>query len=263
MHRRGSSRAQPREPLAAPRAGSCGAGADGEGRAGTGVRDGVGSMASQRDRRRAARRLRPGDGHTLPRYRWWQQLSRALLHLRLTGEHGQPETWSVDVRLWGDSDGEVVAHLYRDGVNQARSKIPAAFPVAGGTIEVEASSFGLKRCHHVTPDGVERQLVPDPASAEGRRARFDRDHPGASRALGLLSAAVLVVAAVLGVPQLVEQVSQIPPVAENLGTFTSPIGLPGSVNTGLVVATLLASTERALRLRYHWLLDGGIFGDDD
>jgi hypothetical protein len=220
-------------------------------------------MVSPRSRRRAARRLRPGDGHALPRYRWWQLLSRALLHLRLVGEHGQPETWSVDIRLWGDSDGEVVAHLYRDGVHQARSKLPAAFPVPAGTIEVEASGFGLRRCHLVTPDGAERQLVPDPASAEGRRARFDRDHRAASRVLGLVSAGVLAVAAVLGVPQLVEQVSQIPPVAENVGTFTSPIELAAPVNVGLVVASLVASTERALRLRYHWLLDGGLFGGDD
>ena len=64
-------------------------------------------------------------------------------------------------------------------------------------------------------------------------------------------------------PQIVEQVSQIPLVAENVGTFASPIHLSGALNVGLVVATLLASTERALRLRYHWLLDGGLFDGDE
>ncbi|WP_069385888.1 hypothetical protein [Cellulosimicrobium cellulans] len=222
-------------------------------------------MPSDWKRRRAARRLKPGDGHTLPRFRWWQPFARTLFHLRLVGEDGRPETWSVDVRLWGDKDdGEVRARLYRDGRHHATSKLPAEFPVTGGTIEVEASSFGLRRCHYVPDDGgPARQLVPDPASAEGRRARLERDHPGTSRAIGLVSWVVLVVGLVLGLPQIAEEVSQIPLVAENVGTFTSPFHLPATLNVVLVVATLLASTERALRLRYHWLLDGGLFDGDD
>lgn len=173
------------------------------------------------------------------------------------------QTWSVDVRLWGDSDGEVRAKLYRDGLQHAVSKLPAAFPVPGGTVEVVASGYGLKRCHYVTEEGRERQLVPDRASAEGRRARLERNHPAVGRALGVASVVVLVVALVLGLPQIAEQITQIPPVAENIGTFTSPVALPASVNIGLTVAALLASTERALRLRYHWLLDGGLFDGDD
>lgn len=221
-------------------------------------------MPSNWKRRRAARRLKPGDGHSLPRFRWWQPFSRTLFHLELSGEDGLPETWSVDVRLWGDKDdGEVRARLYRDGRHHATSKLPAEFPVTGGTIEVAASSFGLRRCHYVRDDGAERQLEPDPASAEGRRARLERDRPGTSRAIGLVSWVVLAVALVLGVPQIMAEVSQIPPVAENVGTFTSPIQLPAALNVGLVVATLLASTERALRLRYHWLLDGGLFDGED
>lgn len=221
-------------------------------------------MFSDRRRRRAARRIRPGDGHALKRYRWWQPLSRALFHLDLVGDDGRPERWSVDVRLWGDSDdGDVRARLYRDGVHQATSKLPAELPVTGGTVQVATSSYGLRRCHYVTPDGRERQLVPDPASAEGRRSRLERERPGLSRGLGVVSWTVLVVALVLGVPQIVEQVSQIPPVADRFGTFTSPVHLPAGLNVALLVATLVASTERALRLRYHWLLDGGMFGGDD
>lgn len=214
-------------------------------------------------RRRAARRVKPGDGHALKRFRWWQAFSRALFHLSLTSEGGQQEVWSVDVKLWGDSNGEVVAHLYRNGQHEARSKLPAEFPVTGGTVQVIASGYGLKRCHYVTEDGTERQLVPDSASAEGRRARLERERPGVSRFIGVVSVAILVVALVLGVPQLIEQITQIPPVAENVGTFTSPFRLPGWFNVSLLVATLVASTERALRLRYHWLLDGGLFDGGD
>jgi hypothetical protein len=73
---------------------------------------------------------------------------------------------------------------------------------------------------------------------------------------------VLGVALVLGVPQIIEQITEIPPVAEHVGTFTSPFHLSGTANVALIVATLLASTERALRLRYSRVLDGGLFGDD-
>ena len=221
-------------------------------------------MFSNWRRRRATRRVKPGDGHALQRYRWWQPLSRALLHARLPEEDGERHLWSVDVRLWGDSsDGEVRARLYRDGRHHAESTLPAVFPVPGGVIEVVTSGYGLKRCHFTAEDGAERQLTPDPASAEGRRARLDRSHPALSRGIGVVSVLVLLVALVFGIPQIVEEVSRIPPVAERLGVFHSPVRLPATLNVALVVAALLASTERALRLRYHWLLDGGLFDGED
>ncbi|MEI5583560.1 MULTISPECIES: hypothetical protein [unclassified Agromyces] len=207
--------------------------------------------------------VKAGDGHRLPPYRWWQLFSRSLFHLRLVGEGGAPEIWSVDVRHGGDADGEVRARLYRDGVNQARSKLPAAFAVPGGTIEVVVSGFGLRRCHYVTPDGSERQLMPDPASAEGRRAHLERTNPGLSRAIGVASVSVLAVALVLAVPQVIEQVARVPAIAERVGTFTSPVHLPPWANISLLLATIAASTERALRLRYSRILDGGFFDGDD
>lgn len=208
-------------------------------------------------------KIEPGDGHTLQPYRWWQPFTRSLFHLRLTGDGGVPETWSVDVRHGGDSNGEVRAELYRDGHHHARSKLPAGFPTPGGTIEVAVSGFGLRRCHYVSRGGTERQLVPDPASAEGRRARLERTHPAVSRMIGIASVLVLAFALVLGVPQIIEQITHIPPIAESVGTFVSPFHLPAWANVSLVLATLVASTERSLRLRYNWLLDGGLFDGDD
>ncbi|WP_354004673.1 hypothetical protein [Ruania suaedae] len=199
----------------------------------------------------------------MQRYRWWQPLSRALLHLDLPEDDGRTHRWSVDVRLWGDSNGEILAQLYRDGSHRAGSKLPALFRVPGGEIEVVTSGYGLRRCHYVPDNGPERQLVPDPASAEGRRARLERRRPALSRAIGAVSITVLLVSLVLGVPQVIEQVSHIPIVAERIGSFVSPIQLPAVLNVGLVVAGLVASSERALRLRYHWLLDGGLFDGDD
>lgn len=220
-------------------------------------------MVSDRKRRRAAKKAKPGDGHALRRFRWWQLFSRTLFHARFIEEDGRPHDWAVDVALWGDSNGDVRAQLYRDGSNVATSKLPAAFAVPGGIIEVVASGYGLKRCHFIAENGDEVQLTPDRATAEGRRARLDRDHPATGRAIGAVSFIVLAVALVLGVPQIIEQITHIPWVAENIGSFTSPIHLPAWMNVSLVVATLVASTERALRLRHNWLLDGGLFDGDD
>ncbi|PJJ71469.1 hypothetical protein CLV46_1017 [Diaminobutyricimonas aerilata] len=208
-------------------------------------------------------RVKPGDGRPLQPYRWWQLFARSLFHIRLAGDNGASDLWSVDVRHGGDSNGVVHGELYRNRVNETRAKLPAAFPVPGGTIEVAASSFGLKRCHFVGTDGTRRQLTPDPASAEGRRAHLGRARPVLSRAIGLVSGMVLVVGLLLGVPQIVEQITRIPFIAGHVGVFVSPIALAAEVNVVLVLVSVGASVERALRLRYNRLLDGGIFDGDD
>ncbi|GAA1675461.1 hypothetical protein [Streptomyces yatensis] len=207
--------------------------------------------------RRAVQRVKAGDGRALKRFRWWQMLSRALFYLRLMNDDGRQTVYAVDVRHQKQSSG-VIAHLYLDGRHHAESKVPAVFPVQGGTVEVRASTFGLKRCHYVTAGRTEHQLVPDPKSAEGRRARLDRSHPALSRWIGFLSVIVLAIGLVLLVLQLAEQITRAPEgVAQYVGTFTSPIDLPAWGNTLVGLCTVAASTERALRLRYHWLLDGG------
>ncbi|QIK10858.1 hypothetical protein G7Z12_37185 [Streptomyces sp. ID38640] len=209
-------------------------------------------------RRRAAQRIKPGDGRPLKPFRWWQMTFRALFYLRLTNDDGRQTVYAVDVRHWqNQSSGEVKAHLYLDGRQHAQSKLPAAFPVPGGTVEVRMSAFGLKRCHYVTAKGAEHQLVPDRDSAEGRRAHFDRAHPALSRWIGLLSSIVLVIALALLISQLIETVTQVEPVAQRIGTFTSPIDLPVWLNITIGAGAAAASMERALRLRYSWLLDGG------
>ncbi len=207
-------------------------------------------------------KLEPGDGHSLQPFRWWQPFTRSLLHLRLhDGE--KIETWSVDLRLGGDSNGTVWAQLYRDGFHEAKAKPPARFDVPGGTIDIATSGYGLKRANYVAANGTVRQLTPDPASAEGWRAWLDRRHPVLSWTISATSIVVLLVALVLGIPQLIETVTSIPFVAEHVGTFVSPIHLPAWLNTSLFVGAILASTERALRFRYSRILDSGLFDGDD
>lgn len=215
-------------------------------------------MFEERRRRRAVRRASPGNGRPLRPFRWWQLTSRALFYLVLGDADGRRTVYAVHVdhtQRFFSEDGKGRAHLYLDGRHHAESGLPAAFPVRGGVIEVAATAFGLRRCHYVTDEGAEHQLVPDPRSGEGRRARLDREHPVLSRWIGLLSLLLLVVPALLLVPQLTEVVFQVPPVAERFGTFTSPVHLPVWLNTALTLGAAAASTERALRLRYNWLLD--------
>lgn len=201
--------------------------------------------------KRAIDRVRVGDGRALQPFRWWQLPGRALFYL-----HVDELDYAVDVRHWqNQSSGEVDAHLYRGDRHLAESKLPATFPVEGGLIQVAMSGFGIKRCHYVTDDGTERQLTPDPASAEGRRARLDRNHPVASHLAGALSIVMLLIGVAALVVQMAEHLSQIQPVADSIGVFTNPFDVPLWLNIALTVGAALASLERGLRVRYHWLLD--------
>lgn len=208
--------------------------------------------------RRAAKRIKSGDGRPLQPFRWWQLLSqRALLTLHLVGQDGRDVVYAIDVRHWGKQGGdEGKAHLFVNGRHQAESTLPAVFPVEGGTIEVALSTYGLRRAHYVTADGAEQQLTPDPRSAAGRRLRLDRRHPVTSRIVGAVSVVLLVAGVGLNLLQLMEPISAIPPLAQRFGQFESPIHLPLWLNLALGIGAGLAATERGLRMRYTPLLDG-------
>ncbi|WP_305788397.1 hypothetical protein [Symbioplanes lichenis] len=201
----------------------------------------------------AVRRIRPGDGRPLERFRWWQLFTgRKLFRLRVG-----PIEYAVDVRASGKHAGDdPMVHLYVDGRHHTRSRMPAAIPVAGGVILVARSTVGLKRAHYVTSTGEEHRLVPDPRSAIGRRLRLDREHPALSRWIGAVSVLMLVVGAAINLVQLLEPVLRVPPIVERFGSYASPIDLPTWLNLTLGVAAALGAVERSLRLRYHWLLDG-------
>ncbi|MEV9147877.1 hypothetical protein AB0100_26890, partial [Klebsiella pneumoniae] len=83
----------------------------------------------------------------------------------------------------------------------------------------------------------------------------DRDHRAASRVIGILSGAIVAVGVCLTVPQLIDTISHIPPIAENIGTFTWPLQLSPAVNLAVTLVVVAASIERASRLRSSWLDD--------
>lgn len=215
-------------------------------------------MQTTDNQRRALQKVEPGTGKQLKPFRSWQPLSRALFHLPRT-EDGVEVVYAIDVPYWqraATENGEGRAHLYRDGVHHAKARMPATFQIPGGVIEVVGSQFGLRRCRFVAADGSKHQLIADERSAEGRRAQLDREHPTLSRVIGAVSALVLLFGLCVLVPQLLETLAAIPPITERFRAFTSPVNLPLWGNIALALATAIASTERATRLRYNILLDG-------
>lgn len=227
-------------------------------------------MAGASRRRRRMRTIRPGDGRALRGLRWWQLLSRTVFFLDATGPDGSPLQYAVDVHYLADElddqdadrqDSGVSGYgappvaLYADGAQQYVADLPAAFPVPGGVIEVATNLYGLTRMHVIEEQGGERTLRPHPRSLEGLRARFDRRFPTASRLLGASAVLVLLISLAVTIPQLLELVTTWEIVAERVGTVTSPIQLPTWANTSVLVAGMVAATERALTLRHHWLID--------
>ncbi|MET8121111.1 hypothetical protein [Micromonospora sp. NPDC005189] len=181
-------------------------------------------------------------------------LTRSVRTLTLQAPDGTTSTYAVDVRQLGDrDDGSVRARLYVNGALHSLSTMPARFPVPGGHIEVAVNAFGLNRCHYVQAGGTASQLTPHPASAEGRRARLHRTHPGLSRLVGVTSTLLVLVGICVALPQLVETISHAPPVADALGTFDLPVRVPLAVNLAAGIAAVVGSAERALRLRSNWL----------
>lgn len=199
-----------------------------------------------------ARRAKPGDGSHLPRYRWWHMLGRSVFEL--PPRPGAPTRYAVDVRPWGDrSDGVVRARLYRDGKLAAVSKLPTAFEVEGGTIEVAVNTLGLRRCHFVPDNGPESVLDPIPASAEGRRARLAREHPTTSRVIGALALVAVLAGAALGGLQLVALLSTIPAIGDVTGVIDWPRRIPLAITITVGAVAVLGAMERTLRLRSSWL----------
>ena len=210
-------------------------------------------MLKKFTRRLQLAKVRPGDGSRLRQYRVWQLFSRSLFGLELADCSGGRHVFEVDVRHMADSTTARRPTALWDGVQISCANVPVAFPVPGGVIEVATSPYGLKRMHHVRDDGSVRMLRPHPRSAEGLRARFDQRFPRASTVIGAVAVVVLLVGLAVTLSVAVEGITRIPVVAAHVGTFTSPIHLPGWTKVALPVAGFVAALERSLMLRNQWL----------
>lgn len=197
-------------------------------------------------------KVKAGDGHALKPYSWMHLLSRSLFYARLREDDGNFHIYAVNVNYFSEKE---TTELYRDGKHYATSKLPAVFQVPGGFIEVAVTTYGLKRMHYVAEGEGEYQLYPDRKSTEGLRMRFDARFPRSSKIIGIAAIIILLVSLVLGLPQLIAAISQIPIVEEHIGSFEWPLILPDWLNTTLLISGIIAALERALMLRSHWLID--------
>lgn len=211
----------------------------------------IGKYRRWRQQRRM-NKVKQGDGHSLKRYRFWELFSRSLFFIEIDENDGSTNVYAVDVNYFSEKS---TAELYRNGKHIATSKLPAAFPVGQGIIEVATTTYGLKRMHYVLDSGNEQMLSPYARSMEGLRMRFDARFPEASKIIQKAAVIILLLSLILGIPQLAALISEIPYIQERFGTFESPIVLPNWANLALIIAGAAAAIERAITLRYHWLID--------
>lgn len=202
-------------------------------------------------RNRKINKVKRGDGHSLKRYRWWHMFTRSLFYIRLDDEAGESDVYAVNVNYFAEDE---IANLYKNGKHIATTKLPGIFQVPGGEIEVEMSLYGLKRMHYITEDG-EQVLSPHPLSMEGLRLQFDKKYPLASKLVAVSAVIILLISIIIGLPQLIQLITSIPFIADEIGTFESPIVLPEWLNTFLFAAGLFAAFERTITFRNHWLID--------
>ena len=166
----------------------------------------------------------------------WEVVNRG----RFETEH-DAHRWTVDVDFF--DFGEKV-RLYRDGVLVATEKSPATFDAGpGARIEASMGIFGMRQIDLVVgADTV--QMTPVEGTAEGWRLGLERERPELSRAIGAVSWAVLVLAALVGLGELLGLIG-----------IDWPLELPPAPATVLGFAALAAAVERALRFKSNRWLD--------
>ncbi|GAQ16410.1 hypothetical protein OPHB3_0327 [Oceanobacillus picturae] len=206
----------------------------------------------QRKRRLKMKKVKEGDGHTLKEYRFWNIFTRSLFYIDITNDNNEKIIYAISCKYFAE---EPMADLYRDGRHIAYSKLPAAFPVENGVIEIDSGGYGINRIRYATEEDKTYSVYPDKHSIRGWRMWLHKRFPQISRLIGILAIIVLLISLALSLPQLIEMITEIPRVSENIGTFESPIVFSWQSNTWIFAAGVLAGLERTLMLRNHWLID--------
>lgn len=216
---------------------------------------------SHSKRRRAIKKVKAGDGHTLKPYRIWHIFTHSLFHITITNENNEKIKYALKSRYFADDSS---VDLYHGTTHFAYSTLPASIPLENGILEVKSGGSGINQIQYLT-DAEERfSIYPDKRSIRGWRISLHKRLPIISTFIGLMATLVLLTSLILGLPQIIESLSGIPWVSENIGTFVSPIKLSAWINFAIGIAVAFAAIERALMLRSHWLIDmetGGSSGD--
>lgn len=141
-------------------------------------------------------------------------------------------------------------HVYKDGFLLESKKSPARIEVGNKTfIEAELSTYGMKYVRLRTPELKTIPLQPSTGTAEAWRARLNTERPKLSKAIGIFSWTVLVIAALTQIPELLSLIASL--TDANLPNFA----LPGWLNVTLTIAGVIAALDRALQLKYHSMID--------
>ena len=82
-----------------------------------------------------------------------------------------------------------------------------------------------------------------------------RRFPTFSAFIGIIAISILLFSLAIGIPPIVETISKIPWVSENIGIFESPIQLTDWTFFTIGIAAAIAGIERVLMLKNHWLID--------
>ena len=134
--------------------------------------------------------------------------------------------------------------LYRDGERVQTQRSPATFEIGPETaIKASMGLLGMREIDLLVR-GETSALTPVDGTLEAWRLNLEREHPGPSHAIGAISWAVLVIAFVTGLAELIALTGIDPPVAT-----------AGPINAILGLAAVAAALERALRFKSNRWLD--------
>lgn len=208
-------------------------------------------MLRSNKRRRQLNKVKEGNGEKLKDYKKWHIFTRTVFYIKIKNDKDELVDYAINYPYFVE---EPRAELYRAGKQVAYSKLPATFSIEDGVIEVSSGSYGIKRMHYVDKEGKEYPLHPDNNSVRGLRLRLEKKHPTLSKLVGCTSICLLLLTAILGLPQILEGITQIPWVSDNFGTFVSPINFNYIENILIAGIGALAGAERALLLRNKRLL---------
>ena len=158
----------------------------------------------------------------------WGRISRGRFETQYAGHR-----WTVDVDFF---DWDQKVGLYRDAEPVEQRKAPATFRLdASAVIEVATSAIGMQRAELVV-DGEVQAMSPAAGTPEAWRLRLEWDRPGLSHAIETATPLVLLVAAVVGIGQLLA-----------LAGVIDTDFLPAAVKALIGVTALAAFIDRSLR----------------
>ncbi|WP_239741098.1 TetR/AcrR family transcriptional regulator [Mammaliicoccus sp. M-M45] len=202
--------------------------------------------------RRLLNKVKEGDGHNLKPYRLWNIFTHSLFHITIINEKNGEVNYALKSKYFV---GEPRVDLYNNGKHVAYSKLPAAFKLENGILEVRSGGSGINRIKYISNQEENFSVKPDKKSIRGMRLELHKHFPKVSGFISLVSILVIFVSFILSMPQILESLTQIPWIAENIGIFESPIHFSVAMNISIGIAVAIAASERAMMLRNHWLID--------